>query len=772
MRVARRLIVVGLVQGVGFRPFVHRLALRTGVAGYVRNVGGSEVEIWIEGEPGQVEDFVRGLVEERPPPCFIEDLTVEEVEPRGFQDFAILPSLDKAIARSNVPPDLAICGECLREVLDPGNRRYRYPFNSCAWCGPRFSMMYRVPYDRANTSMAKYELCEECRREYGDPGNLRRYHAQGISCPRDGPRLQLLDSSWSPVEAGDPIEEAAKLIEEGNVVAIKGIGGYHLACLATDDDVVLKLRERKRRPRKPFAIMGLDVGVLERLVYVSEEAREILESPQAPIVLLPKREDSPVSKYVSPGMTREGVFRAYTALHYLLLMGTRDKFLVMTSGNVSGEPMCSDEDCARRELSQVADYFLVHDREIVNRVDDSVVRFTGGRPVLLRRSRGYAPLWIRVGRDLGGEFVALGADLNNAAAVGFEDKIVLTQYVGDLDEEGGLRDLHRFLEFFARSYRIDLARAVVAVDKHPRYVSRALGEELARSHGSRLVEVQHHYAHVLGAAYDVGARGRVVGIAVDGLGWGDDGTVWGGEVLAFDASRPGYRRAGALRPLPLTSDADALRPLRIATALLASLGWDLEEVARLRAYRALPERALREHAVVHALASSGRYVRASSTGRLLDAASALLGACSVRTYEGEPAMALEELARGGRVLDEAPEARIAGGNGLLVLDYGELFEWLALSLEDGARPEDLAATFLARVGEGLGELAARAARGWADAAVISGGAAVNDFIYSGASRALAEIGLELRLPRRIPPNDGGIAFGQVVAASLALEDGS
>ncbi len=770
---AYRLIITGLVQGVGFRPFIHRLAVKTSVYGYVRNIGGSEVEVWIEGSKESIEKFMDLLYREKPPPAIIEDVIVEEVEVKGYKSFVIKPSGREAVKRSNIPPDLAMCRDCLREILDPSDRRYRYAFNSCAWCGPRFSYMYRIPYDRVNTAMAKYGLCSECRREYSDLENIRRYHAQGISCPRDGPRLKLYSIDWEEVETSDPIREAARLVDEGYLLAVKGIGGYHIACLASSDDTVLELRRRKKRPSKPFAVMGLDTSVLDKLVYISEDDRRLLESPQAPILLLPKKPDTPMSRYVSPGLTYEGVFIAYSPLHYLLLMETRDKFLVMTSGNIYGEPMCIDEECIRRKLRDVVDYVLTHDREIVNRVDDSVVRKTLDKYVFLRRSRGYAPQWIRIKNDLGGEYIGFGSDLGNVAAIGFEDKIVLTQYIGDLDSVDAQNDLLKYLEFFIKNYHIDPGEAVVVVDKHPQYVSRKLGLEYGSRHGSRVIEIQHHYAHLIGAVYEAGFKGSYIGLAIDGLGWGDDNTIWGGEVIVLDTGKPWYRRIASLKPLPLTSDRDTYYPLRILVGLLISMGYSWAEVEEiLRKTDPLYSDRRGEYLILYRLIESKKYTPASSTGRLLDTVSALLGICSYRSYEGEPAIKLEAKADHHEKLVEIPGFKIVVENNLYRLDYRDAIEWL-LENRDKYRVEDLAYSFLYMLGSWYGELIITAMKGYRVEPIIplSGGSAVNNYIAEGLEKRLSMEDLELYIPSKIPVGDGGIGFGQVIAGSLLKELG-
>ena len=765
---AYRLVITGLVQGVGFRPFIHRLAYSLGLNGYVKNIGGSEVEVLIEGSIDKLLEFLVRLDTDKPPPARIEEVYFVEEKPHGLDRFEILPSGKESIRRSNIPPDLAMCRECLREILDPSNRRYRYVFNSCAWCGPRYSYMYRVPYDRVNTAMAKYKLCPDCQREYNNIYDIRRYHAQGISCPRDGPRLKLYSIDWEPVEARDPIVETAKLIDEGYIVAVKGIGGYHIAALASDDDVVLKLRVRKRRPSKPFAVMGLDTSVLEKLVYMTDEDRELLESPQAPILLLPKKPDTPVSKYVSPGLSHEGVFIAYTPLHYLLLMETHDKFLIMTSGNVHGEPMCISEECVRVKLKNIVDYVLTHDREIVNRVDDSVVRKTRGGYVFLRRSRGYAPQWIRINIDLGGEYIGFGADLGNVAAIGFEDKIVLTQYIGDLDSVDAQSDLVKYVEFLVKNYHVNPEKAVIVVDKHPDYHSRRIGLEYAEKHGSRVVEVQHHYAHLIGAVYEAGLKGLYVGLAIDGLGWGDDNTVWGGEVIVLDTDKPWYRRIASLKPLPLTSDRDTYYPLRILVGLLTTMGYGWAEVEEiLRKTDPLFNDRRGEYMIVYRLVESKRYTPASSTGRLLDIVSAILGICSYRSYEGEPAIKLEAKADHHEKLIEVPGFKIVVENDIHRLDYREAIEWI-LENHDRYRVEDIAYSFLYMLGWWYGELIINTMKGYKAEPIIpiSGGSAVNNYIIEGLEKRLSMGDLKLYIPSKIPVGDGGIGFGQVIAGYL------
>ncbi len=755
-RAAALIVVSGVVQGVGFRPFVYRVAVRLGLCGFVRNLGGSEVEIWVEGADSSLQRFLEALETEKPPQAKLERVVVKRVEPRGYSSFAILESGSGVLVRSQIPPDFSVCEDCLREVLDPSSRWYRYPFNSCAWCGPRFSMTYAVPYDRDNTAMRGFPLCDECRREYSDPSNQRRFHAQGISCPKCGPGLELLNSSGEPVECGDPIAEAAKLIEEGAIVAVKGVGGFHLAALASDDEVVRRLRERKRRPQKPFAVMALNVEVVSRIAEPSELHVALLTSPQRPIVLVPKRVPSPVSPLVAPGLSELGVMLPYTPLHYLLLLETRDKFLIMTSGNRKGLPICKGLE-ALRELKGIADYFLVHNREIVNRVDDSVVRLTDSEPQLLRRSRGYAPAWLELPFDLGAEVTALGAHLDNAGAVAFENKVALTQYVGDVENLENAEFLLSALDFLAKNYRVK--PQAVASDKHPGYATTELATKLSGELGIPHVKVQHHYAHVVSAMTSRGLPKdeEVVGVALDGVGYGDDGMIWGGEVLL--ASYTGYRRVGHLEYLPLPGgDRSTLYPARIVAATLAAkLGLEeaLKACLSLGLERSLPGGARELELAARA---STKPPFSSSTGRFLDAVSALLGVCSVRTYEGEPAIKLEAAARGGQLVGEL-KLEVEGG---VVLTSELLLRLLELRGRYSVR--DLSYTVQVRLGEALGRLVEDELGDIKLPIVVSGGAAVNDYIVKGLRSVLRNV----MLPQGIPAGDGGLAVGQAVSAALSL----
>lgn len=745
-----RIVVRGLVQGVGFRPFVYRLARSMNVTGYVRNISGSSVEIHLE--KADVEEFVRRLMQERPSASRVESIDVSRIECVGYSDFVIEESMTSYGGPSMIPPDVAICEDCIREIENQLDRRYGYAFNSCVNCGPRYSMMYSPLYDRANTSMGRFPLCEDCTKEYKDPGNLRRFHAQGISCPRCGPRLWLADRDGTPLEFQDPVEMAARLVSEGHIVAVKGIGGFHIAANPFDDGVVARLRARKRRPTKPFAVMVFNMGWAEKLAYVGEEEKALLASPQRPIVLVPKKYGA-VSELVAPGLRHIGLFLPYSGIHYLLLK--RLGASIMTSGNPHGEPMVTSNEEAIVKLKEIVDYFLLHNREIVNRVDDSVVRRTLDTFTFLRRGRGYSPAWLELKFKLPVRVLSMGADLQSAGGLAFDDKVILTQFIGDIDEPGSYMELLRYLSFLASNYSIRLNEAVIAVDRHPRYLSRRAGERLAKENGSLLVEIQHHHAHLASVLAESGGKDDIgVGIAIDGIGYGDNGEIWGGEVMEFGLTF--YRRLGGLRPVLLTGgDRDVLYPARTAFSMLLECeGEDAVNLAeRLGLLERLPG-GRKEAEMVIKLKRAKKGVLSSSMGRALDAASALLGFSFTRTYEGEPAILLEE---NSKETDLRLEAEIKGN----YVDVPALLCKLGELLRRGYDRGELAYAYQYALGEALAELADSYD---AREVYLSGGAAVNTIIVKAIRERLR--GSKTMLPRYSPPGDGGIAVGQAVIGAL------
>ncbi len=766
---AIKIRVVGIVQGVGFRPFVYRLATSLNLRGYVVNLGGSEVEIHIEGRRDNVEAFISRLSIEKPSPAKIANIEIREVEAQCFESFKILESRKSLSMRSSIPPDIAICQDCIKEIYTKNTRFYRYPWNSCAWCGPRFSMMLDAPYDRENTAMAKFKLCEECHKDYSDPNSSRRFHAQGISCLRCGPRTFIYRSNGLKIDVDDPIDFIAQKILKGHIIAIKGVGGYHIACLATRDDVVLELRSRKRRPSQPFALMARDFDIVNKIAIPPLGARELLESPQRPIVIMPKRSRSPVSEYVAPTLSTIGVMLPYTGFQVMLLDMITDGFLIMTSGNVHGRPMCIDLECIFSELVDVVDYIVEHERQIIHRVDDSVIRFTDGIPVFLRRARGYAPEWIEIPIEVS-EGIAVGAELQTAGAVSFENKVVLTQFIGDVDEPAQLGDLERELIWLINVYR--LSPKFIALDKHPLYHNRFTARKLAKEFDVELIEIQHHHAHIASVMGEMGFSNndRVVGIAIDGMGYGDDGSIWGGEILI--ASYRDYRRIASLEPFILPGgDSSAIYPVKSLISIMASAGYSENEVLDILnkrgLLRGLPH-GYRESEITYYLSKSGKGAITTSIGRVLDAFSALLNISIFRSYEGEPAITLEATADSGIDLGYTP--RLKSFNDRLIVSVSDMLKWVLDNI-DRVNKEDIAATILKGFGRALGEAALASLKGRKNIrqhVIIGGGAAVNTHIVRGVKETLKEYNIEVILPRRLPPGDGGIALGQILIASNKL----
>jgi len=720
----------------------------------------------VEGEAKNIESFIKDLNELRPPPAEIEEIRIIDVKPIGMGRFKILPSDKHAKLYSQIPPDFAICDFCLKEIEDPKSRFYRYPFHSCAWCGPRFTIIERIPYDRENTSMKDFPLCSMCLGEYEDPNNIRRFHAQGISCPICGPKLRLVDKSGVVIDDEDPLTLAAKIIDEGKIVAIKGIGGFHIAALATDDDVVLELRRRKRRLQKPFALMALNIEVASRIVEIDSKAQKLLLSPHRPIVLLPERDNSGVSKHVAPGLDKQGVMIAYSGIHYLLLKATRDKFLIMTSGNPKGKPIVRTNEEALRRLGEIVDYFVLHNRRIVNRVDDSVIRFTRGKPVFLRRSRGYVPRWLRVSLKTLKPIVAFGAELQNAGAIAFDDKIILTQYVGDVDELENLIFLEDALNFLVKSYNIDLSNSIFIADRHPQYKSRILAEEWARRNSGEILYFQHHRAHIASVLAEKGVdpAKKIVGIAIDGVGYGDDGNIWGGEV--FYGRLKNLRRVGHISYNPMPGGDLATRyPLRMLIGILSTFLSDIEIheffqrnglIRKLRSHR--------EFEISLKLARRGS-TKTSSLGRVLDAISSMLGVCFERTYEGEPAIKLEAFSREGEILDDI-DIKIRRSSDMWIADVSSLFESI---ISNNFKPIDVAKTAQYKLGWSLGVIASKyLSNADIQAIFVSGGAAVNNFIIHGIMDGAN--GVDIIINSWAPPGDGGIALGQAYLAMARWQE--
>jgi len=756
-RAAFRLRVTGLVQGVGFRPFVHRLALRHHLGGWVRNATG-DVQISIEGSPAALEEFVTGLRLEAPPLARIEALAREPGEVLGLKDFAILPSAQESGRRQPVSPDVGICSACEAELFDPANRRFRYPFITCTDCGPRYTVIESLPYDRERTSMAAFLQCPACLAEYHDPAD-RRYHSETNSCAACGPRLCFSAGSPGITDSAAALAGAASILAGGGVLAIRGLGGFHLAVDAGDAGAVARLRSRKDREAKPLAVMVRTLEAARRLVTIGAAEAELLTSPERPIVLLAARPGNGLAPGVAPGLSQVGIMLAYTPLHHLLL-DLAGRPLVMTSGNRSDEPIATGNGEALTRLGPIADGFLLHDRDIVARYDDSVVRVVCEAPVFLRRARGYAPLPLPLPVPSPRPLLAVGPHLKNTLTLVHGATAYVSQHVGDLDAPETLEHFEAILAASRRLFRIE--PEVVVRDAHPGYLSSRLAEELRLP---RTISVQHHHAHIAAVMAEHGVTTPVLGIAYDGTGYGEDGTTWGAEFLVADLIR--FTRVGHLLPAPLPGgDLAARTPWRAALGYLST---DPAAAASLRI--AFEDVDPRERAVAERqIAARFNAPVASSMGRLFDAAAAVIGLRRLSSYEGQAAMELESLAA-RRPASEYP-CRLDEVDGCLVLDPLPLLAWLGARRQRGVNQADLAADFHASIAWSTAVMATRLARAAGVATVaLGGGVFQNARLLESLQGRLETAGLRVLIPRRLSPNDGAISYGQaaVAAALLAAE---
>ncbi|EIE97795.1 carbamoyltransferase HypF [Saccharomonospora glauca] len=737
--------VEGVVQGVGFRPFVHGLAERLGVSGHVSN-DAAGVVIEAEGPREAVAGFLKALRTDAPPLAAVEGVSVVDLSPRDEPGFRILDSDASGPRRTLISADSATCEACLAELFDPRDRRYRYPFVNCTDCGPRYTIVRDVPYDRPNTTMAGFPMCEACAREYHDPTD-RRFHAQPVCCPDCGPRLRIVDGRGRPL-GQDPIARAAELLRAGMIVAVKGLGGYHLAVDAGHSRAAAVLRARKRREDKPFAVMVPTLDEVRRLCHVDETAERVLTGRRRPIVLLDRRDDGAVSDAVAPGERRLGVMLPYTPLHHLLTreFGTP---LVLTSGNVSDEPITFADDDALSRLSGIADAFLVHDRPIQVRADDSVVSVWRDKVVPVRRSRGYAPEPVTCAHEFPRPVLACGAELKNTVCLASGRRAVLSQHIGDLKNPETLRTFTETIEHLSRLFGIE--PAVVAHDLHPDYASTRYAEDT----DLELVGVQHHHAHVAACLAEGGTDGPAIGVAFDGTGYGLDGTVWGGEFLL--ATCAGFDRVGHLATVPMPGGEAAVRqPWRMAAAYLRSVA-DADELAVARRQGSDWERVRR------LLDSKVATPVTSSAGRLFDAVAAILGVRDVVTYEGQAAIELEQRAERHHT-DGYPADVVDDGSALVVDGPG-----LVHAVVDDLRRGTDAGLVASRFHTGLARAIERTCSEIADRTgvrlvALSGGVFANRLLLDRTVDVLEAAGFTVLTHSRVPCNDGGISFGQAVVA--------
>jgi hydrogenase maturation protein HypF len=749
------ILVSGIVQGVGFRPFVYQTATRNGLVGYVRNRGDAVVEIVVEGNKQAITRFVTELQENKPPLARIDNIEVNyKTAEQGFDTFTILQSSGKSeLSGSVIPPDVSICDECTKELRDPKNRRHNYFFITCTDCGPRYTIINSLPYDRANTTMNQFQPCSVCEAEYNDPQN-RRFHAQTVACPLCGPKAYLVSNSGEPIESEDPIREAGKLLDEGHVLAVKGNGGFHVACATTQTEPVARLRKTKHRRQKPFAIMAADLEHVKTFAQVNSSEAELLQSYRKPIVLLKKSDDYYLSGLVSPELHTVGVMVPYTGLHVMLLDGVSEPAFVMTSANPPSEPIVTDNNQAIKKLGGDVDYFLMHNRAIAQRCDDSVVRFHGDSPCLLRRSRGYAPEPIKTGFVSNRTVLAVGGELNVTACLLNKDKAFVSQHIGDVENLESLRFMKNAVDHLISltNSRIE----AVACDLHPRFTTTRLGKEYSERFGCPLVQVQHHHAHVAALLAEWNLH-EVVGVACDGYGYGADGQAWGGEVMY--CNKEVYMRVAHLQPQPMVGgDQATYYPLRMAAGILHN-EFDIQDWLMSKSGY-LPHGKTEAELVLKQL-KNGSAPTTTSCGRVLDAVSALLDICYERTYEGEPAMKLESAAVNGKdCLKLVPQIK---GN---VLDTSYMVTEV-FNNKDSYSVADLAYSAQAYLGEGLGMLAVQEAqkRG-VEHVGFSGGVACNQQITSGMRKTVEKMGYKFIVHRQVPAGDGGTSFGQAAVAGF------
>lgn len=751
--------VSGIVQGVGFRPFVYRVAVRNDLRGYVKNRGDAGVEILLEGGERAIGAFLKDLKEKNPPLTQIYDVrTMQLAGAERYHDFKIHESNNETeLSGSVIPPDIAICEDCLKELRDPNDPRYEYFFITCTNCGPRFTIIEKLPYDRENTTMRDFPTCDFCQDEYNDPLN-RRFHAQTIACPKCGPKAYLTTREGKSIEHKDPIREAGKLLTEGVVLAIKGYGGFHISATTTNDTALAKLREVKHRRSKPFAIMCRDLEATRTFAEVSQKEEELLASYSRPIVLLDKNDNYYLSDLIAPNLHNIGVMLPYTGLHYMLFDRVKEPAFVMTSANPPNQPIVIDNEQALKTLGNTVDYFLFHSRRIAQRCDDSVLRTHERRSIFMRRSRGYTPAPIKLKEEAKQCVIGLGGELNNTACVLNGDKAFISQHIGDVENV----ETREFLRN-ATSHLIHLTNSrieTIACDLHPKFTTTILADELANENHWQMLQVQHHYAHTAALMAEHNTA-EIIGICCDGYGYGTDGEAWGGEILLATSGSFGFSRLAHLEKQALVGgDLATHYPLRMAAGMIAKRinveNWLMRHVQHL------PHGKKEVQVIINQLEKHHSLKETTSCGRALDAAAAILGICYERTYEGEPAIKLESAARPGNdVLKLKPEI-----NGNTLQTSQMLYEIFRNRAKYSVA--DLAYSVHAYLAHGLAALATeKAFENGIRTVGFTGGTSCNRILTMNMRKAIEAAGLTFQVHKTVPPGDGGLSFGQAVAVGFS-----
>ncbi len=754
--VAKQIRIEGIVQGVGFRPFVYRLATERQLTGTVLN-DSQGVLILIEGETGAVESFLLAIKAELPPLALISNMDIADAPVGGQTDFTIMESQSSSSRVAQIVPDSHVCADCLQELFDPSDRRYRYPFINCTNCGPRYSIVTDIPYDRPLTTMADFPMCPACQTEYEDPTS-RRFHAQPNACADCGPQLLFADENGQPIAVVDPLTETVRRLRAGEIVAIKGLGGYHLAVDASNDEAVKRLRQRKHRDEKPFALMIFDQEQIRQFAKVAELEERLLSSVERPIVLLRSREDHRLSENIAPKNKYFGIMLPYTPLHYLLL----EEFgaLVMTSGNQSDEPIVFDNSDAQNRLAGIADCYLQHNRRIHIRTDDSIARLLDDDPVLYRRSRGYVPRGVK----LPGEqpsVLALGAELKNTICLTRGDRAYLSHHIGDLKNQQVVDSMWQAIGHFQGL--LDVQPVLIAHDLHPDYLSTHVAEELGKN--LPLVAVQHHHAHLASCLVDNGQTGPVIGVIFDGIGYGSDGHIWGGEFLIGDLRD--CKRIGQLAYQPMPGgDAATQEPWRMAVSYLHSAyGSELPLLTFLQAIDQSGIRLLQQM-----IEKRLNTPLTSSVGRLFDAVAAIVGLRNKVSYEGQAALELEMLIEADAADEPAYPFAVDTDGDLLKIDTTPMIKQLVADLTDALEPAQLSARFHNGMAQLIVDVCQKivADRGPLPVA-LSGGVFQNRYLTERAANLLREAGFEVLLHRQVPPNDGGLSLGQAAIAAVKYQ---
>ncbi|MCD6377633.1 MAG: carbamoyltransferase HypF [Planctomycetes bacterium] len=782
-----RITLSGQVQGVGFRPFVYRLARDIGLTGWVIN-DSSGATIEVQGRASQIDLFTCRLMNELPPLASIQKYQRTQLPLCGDEkDFEIRPSQGGEIVDAQVTPDIATCSDCLRELFDPDDPRYHYPFINCTNCGPRYTIIERIPYDRVNTTMSDFPMCKLCASQYNDPAD-RRFHAQPVACAECGPKCWLIDNRGKQIFCDDPIATAADLIMNGRIVAIKGLGGFHLACRADDEHVVNRLRRRKNRQAKPFALMVANLEKAKEICHVPAEAEKLLTSPQCPICLLERRDDAPIARNVAEGLSTLGIMLPYTPIHHLLFAARDLPALIMTSGNVSEEPLIKDNDDAVAHLGRIADAILVHNRRIQRSIDDSVVQVrTDGSIMIFRRARGYAPRPMRLtfSKDKQSSFIstththkesenleaktilAVGAELKNTICILRNDQAIISEHIGDLKDGRAYRHFIRVINDLENLF--DLSPDIVAADMHPQYLSTvyALDRSAGKLAGRKplpIIRIQHHHAHAAACMAEHGFDGEAVALICDGTGYGSDGAVWGCEVMKV--SLVDFVRLGYLRYFLLPGgDAASIETARPALALLRdALGKEFANTLIVKNLN-LDERKL--HAIIEQMDKGLNCPKSSSLGRLFDAIAALCGLASENRYEGEAPMLLEAAIEKG-IDDEYPFA--ISQDEPFQIDVRAMIRQIVEDIIHKVDVGIIAARFHNTAASFLYASAMRAVENTSlKTVVLSGGCFANQYLTLRLVNSLQSQGLEVLTHRQIPCNDGGISLGQAVIADSRVK---